>query len=630
MKTRLALLLLTTLLPAIEALAEWNPRPGWKDSYAVAGRCYCDSNGYDHNLDEKSAVTPIGRLNVVRICADIKARLGEGPREGRIPYNDIQCGHGPANDAADEAGCPGRVDIGSRGCDIKGPRWDLEAVYGDGSNTDSEPQPEPQPEPEPQPQPEPAATGPGDADSSGGTDTSGGTAGAGAIGDTESADSANDMPTQVADGTCTSPLADSLGAAKAAFASSCPTHTRRDCDRMSNRQWQCSSAVIGRSSPRGPITTTSRPSSSSGAAETPRDEERPASEPALIDNTGTSPSAEAPPIQPPATSPAGNNASCQTSGASLASARRAFVNDCPTFNRRDCDRLSGDRWLCSSDVIGRSAPGGTVAGSTTTPDRPATSPPATGTGTSGTDPSSSGTTSVGRLAADDLVALHYDNCPDRDDGHAVVAGKAVVSTLGLENVLVVNGTCGDAVRSRYQPSSVDVLRATWGDSWLDGFGQRDASVNRSADAWAAVLSNGGKVWVADGGPSDFTARVLRQIGERYPSVDRKRVHVIQHSHGGGFNESNTSSANIALVRNEATYITIANGNQGPNGTAKLNQVSSSFVLRARASRLAAAWEAAFDYLNPSRRLDFSDTVELLYIVNDTETQTVNEFASRYL
>jgi len=174
------------------------------------------------------------------------------------------------------------------------------------------------------------------------------------------------------------------------------------------------------------------------------------------------------------------------------------------------------------------------------------------------------------------------------------------------------------------------LRATWGDSWLDGFGQRDASVNRSADAWAAVLSNGGKVWVADGGPSDFTARVLRQIGERYPSVDRKRVHVIQHSHGGGFNESNTSSANIALVRNEATYITIANGNQGPNGTAKLNQVSSSFVLRARASRLAAAWEAAFDYLNPSRRLDFSDTVELLYIVNDTETQTVNEFASRYL
>jgi len=594
MKTRLALLLLTTLLPAIDALAEWNPRPGWKDSYAVAGRCYCDSNGYDHNLDEKSAVTPIGRLNVVRICADIKARLGEGPGEGRIPYNDIQCGHGPANDAADEAGCPGRVDIGSRGCDIKGPRWDLEAVYGDGSTTDPEPQPEPQPEPEPPPQPEPQpeATGPGDADSSGNTDTTGDTddtAGTGVVGDAEGTSSADDTPTQVADGACTSPLASSLGAAKSAFAISCPTHARRDCDPVGDGQWQCSSSVIGSSSPRGPITTTSRPSS-----------------------------------------PAGNNASCETSGASLTLARRAFANDCPAFDRRDCDRLSGDRWLCSSDVIGSSAPGGAVAGNTTTPDRPATSPPAAGTGTSGNGTSSDGTASIGRLAAGDLVALHYDNCPDRDDGHAVVAGKAVVSKLGLENVLVVNGTCGDAVRSRYQPSSVDVLRATWGDSWLDGFGQQDASVNRSADAWAAVLSNGGKVWVADGGPSDFTARVLGQIGERYPSVDRKRVHVIQHSHGGGFNESNTSSANLALVRNEATYITIANGNQGPNGTAKLNQVSSSFVQRARASRLAAAWEAAFDYLNPSRRLDFSDTVELLYIVNDTETRTVNEFASRYL
>jgi len=613
MKTRLALLLLMTLLPTIDALAEWNPRPGWKDSYAVDGRCYCDSNGYDHNLDQKSAVTPIGRLNVVRICADIKARLGEGPREGRIPYNDIQCGHGPANDAADEAGCPGRVDIGTRGCDIKGPRWDLEAVYGSGSTTD--------PEPEPQPA---GSGGTGSADNTGGTASDNG------------ADRPDTTPTQVADGVCTSPLAVSLGAAKAAFASNCPTHARRDCDRMSNGRWQCSSTVIGSNSPSGPITTTG-PTSSSGAAETPSVEERPTPEPTLTDSTDTVPPTDTPPTQPPTTAaaPTGSNASCQASGASLASARRAFANDCPTFNRRDCDRLSGGRWLCSSAVIGASAPGGATAGNTPITNRPPNSPSPTGTDTSGTgtngnDRSSDGTGSIGRLAAGDLVALHYDNCPDRDDGHAVVAGKAVVSRLGLESVLVVNGTCGDAVRDRYQASSVAVLQATWGDRWLDGFGQRDASVNRSADAWAAVLSNGGKVWVADGGPSDFTARVLRRIGEQYPSVNRKRVHVIQHSHGGGFNESNTSSANITLVRDEATYITIDNGNQGPNGTAKLNQVSSSFVQRARASHLAAAWEAAFDYLNPSRRLDFSDTVELLYIVDDTETRTVNEFASRYL
>jgi len=111
--------------------ANWQPRPNWKDSYSVQGRCYCDSNGYDHNLSSKSAMTPIGELNVVTICQDIKAALGNGPIDGRIYYNDIQCGHGPANDAADEVGCPGRVDIGPGGCHVKGPKWDLEAVYGD-------------------------------------------------------------------------------------------------------------------------------------------------------------------------------------------------------------------------------------------------------------------------------------------------------------------------------------------------------------------------------------------------------------------------------------------------------------------------------------------------------------------
>ncbi len=113
----------------------YNPQPGWKDSYAVGGRCYCDSNGFDHGLDAKNAPTPFGSKNVVAICADIARVLGSGPAAGRIPYNDIQCGNGPANDAPDEAGCPGRVDIGPEGCNQIGPTWDLMSVYGNAPNT---------------------------------------------------------------------------------------------------------------------------------------------------------------------------------------------------------------------------------------------------------------------------------------------------------------------------------------------------------------------------------------------------------------------------------------------------------------------------------------------------------------
>lgn len=117
-------------LSSASAFAQWNPSDNWQDSYAVDGQCYCNSSNYDHNLDEKTADTPLGEKNVVDICNDIEAALGEGPTDDRIHYNDIQCGNGPANDADDEAGCPGRVDMGSEGCNIIGPTWNLDIVYG--------------------------------------------------------------------------------------------------------------------------------------------------------------------------------------------------------------------------------------------------------------------------------------------------------------------------------------------------------------------------------------------------------------------------------------------------------------------------------------------------------------------
>lgn len=125
----------------------YNPRIGWKDSYAVDGVCYCDSNGFDHGADRLTHPTPAGVLPVTQICADIQSVLGEGRSSGRIPYNDLQCGNGPPNDAGDEDpdACPGRVDIGPEGCLILGPKWDLEAVYGEpaGPQVPVEPPPGP-------------------------------------------------------------------------------------------------------------------------------------------------------------------------------------------------------------------------------------------------------------------------------------------------------------------------------------------------------------------------------------------------------------------------------------------------------------------------------------------------------
>ena len=238
---------------------------------------------------------------------------------------------------------------------------------------------------------------------------------------------------------------------------------------------------------------------------------------------------------------------------------------------------------------------------------------------------------VGFVGVNDLVALHFDNCGDRDDGHAAVAGRAVLDTVGITNFIVVNGTCGSDIRDRYQPESEAVFDATYGDDWLDSFNDLTESVNTAADRWAATLANGDDVWVQEGGPSDFTGMVLRRIGDVYPSIDRGLVHVVQHAAGRGFNEANTTSANINLVRDVTDYIPLSNGNRPNNGTADLNMQSTSFVNSALESRFASSWEAAFDYLDPiNDKLDFSDTVELLYIIDDTDTQTVNDFASSYI
>ena len=176
-----------------------------------------------------------------------------------------------------------------------------------------------------------------------------------------------------------------------------------------------------------------------------------------------------------------------------------------------------------------------------------------------------------------------------------------------------------------------MLEATYGDNWLDSANELTESVNTAADRWAATLANGDDVWVAEGGPSDFTGEVLRRIGEVFPSVDTELVHVVQHSAGSSFNERSTSNRNINLVMDVSDYIAIDDGNDGNNGTADLRQQSRSFVNTALASRFASEWEAAFDYLDPiNQKLDFSDTVELLFIVGDDDTDDVDDFADRYL
>ena len=54
----------------------------------------------------------------------------------------------------------------------------------------------------------------------------------------------------------------------------------------------------------------------------------------------------------------------------------------------------------------------------------------------------------------DLISLHYDHAPDRDDGHATVAALEVVTALGIQPH-VVSGAYGNN-RALYQLSLIHI------------------------------------------------------------------------------------------------------------------------------------------------------------------------------
>ena len=212
----------------------------------------------------------------------------------------------------------------------------------------------------------------------------------------------------------------------------------------------------------------------------------------------------------------------------------------------------------------------------------------------------------------DLIALHFDHGPDPDDGHAAAAGFVVHDTFDLP-VVVVGGTTGVYSADRYLPASEGLMNKIWGQQWLDGHNRRQTSVEQAARRWVGALAAGGDVWIAEGGPSDFTAAVVRMLQQQYPEYNtRRRVHVVQHS---VWNEDHALRADLNFVRNNTDYIRIEDGNH-PNSTADLRKENgAAFVSQALSSSYRGVWRSAFDYLDPQDKLDFSDTVELLHILN---------------
>lgn len=276
------------------------------------------------------------------------------------------------------------------------------------------------------------------------------------------------------------------------------------------------------------------------------------------------------------------------------------------FRATDCDPVIGG-WLCSDVAMGSSP--------SSQPEQPL--------GAALPDTDDSETSSYGLYEAGDLISLHHDFAPDPDDLQAIIANRELLDEHDVDYV-VVAGTLGYRF-SELVPGSISHTRSLFPEA-LDAFGDHANSVQRVASLFQATLATGNSVWIAEGGPSDFTSDVIRELQKRRVT-GLKRIHVVQHS---DWNRNQTNPVKLNHVQHKASWIRIEDGNHS-NATAglKSGQGGHAFKRNALNSLYSAQWDFALTSID--QKVDFSDTVELLHIlgISKSAVPSPDGFAERF-
>jgi hypothetical protein len=232
-------------------------------------------------------------------------------------------------------------------------------------------------------------------------------------------------------------------------------------------------------------------------------------------------------------------------------------------------------------------------------------------------------------ADNDLISLHYDHAPDKDDGHSAAADRSMLETIYsadwlAEHTLRVSGAYGTN-RKTFNKKSDKVMDTVFGEkNWVAADDDWDIAVDAIVKRWLTTLQAGGDVWVKEGGQSDITADVIRIIRDEHKDIDTtQRIHVVQHSN---WNENKTTKADLAYVKQHTNYIRIKDANRFLNvkgGNKAFEQAALAHPV------FGPSWAAAFEYYPTKHRLDFSDTGELMRILDLGEIG-IDEFREKYL
>ncbi len=234
---------------------------------------------------------------------------------------------------------------------------------------------------------------------------------------------------------------------------------------------------------------------------------------------------------------------------------------------------------------------------------------------------------LGRFSpATDLFLAHFDCRTDVDDLHSVAGVATMLADPRFADVRfhAVAGAYG-IQEGLYVPGN-ELFDLAFGDWWSDAHSDRSKALEEVAAMAAATVRDGGHVWIAEAGQSDFSAALVRLLHDKLGNESLKdRIHIVQHA---DWNEEVTSPEALAFVRDAATYHRIPDGNTVGNGTPGF-RTETPFDWRAHIqdAHLTQIWETATRlgdtyngvegrYLNAaiqSGGLDFSDVAEAAWI-----------------
>jgi hypothetical protein len=243
----------------------------------------------------------------------------------------------------------------------------------------------------------------------------------------------------------------------------------------------------------------------------------------------------------------------------------------------------------------------------------------------------------------DLLLAQFDTKPDVDDIHAQAGVGTLLKNYRLAGVkyFAVQGTFGNQGGTFIDSSSV--MNIAFPGNWVSAANNVSGALNQVLDKVKPTLTAGGHVWIVEAGQSNFTAAMVRRLQTELPAIDtRIFIHVVQHS---DFNESQTSSGDLSLVKGATQYNKIPDGNSTGNGSPGFNTGDGSNWNRATSNaNVGSLWTAARSlansknvspnaYINQNIKnggFDFSDTVEATWIFGFNDLFDTNAFFNMFL